>query len=359
MPTRSQVVTEHRLGGGKIAAVFPGRYPSELLSAMNVLPVEVWDPPVPVGPSSAHLQPFACSVAQRALALFLAGAGGADFLLFPHLCDTIQNLFTIVRDCIGSKAPCLLFNLPRNPALADVREFIQSRLHRLAESLLAGGASMWTDASLEAAVREKAEADLFLRNLYQARSMGKLACSNREFYALVRSAEFTRPADLVKNGRLVADAWCGPARLAGKGVVLSGVLPDWQLLELLDRFQVRVLDDDLISAGRRFPRAALPPAPDPWAAMCERLLGLPPCSTQGARVADRVEFLGRLVKESAAKGVIFHTIKFCEPELFYHPHLVASLKEKGIPVLLLESELHQPGQDVLAARVEAFAEMLR
>ena len=59
-----------------------------------------------------------------------------------------------------------------------------------------------------------------------------------------------------------------------------------------------------------------------------------------------------------AKGVIAHVIKFCDPYLTRLPAVQAALKEKGLPMLVLEGDctLRSLGQH--RTRIEAFAEML-
>jgi benzoyl-CoA reductase/2-hydroxyglutaryl-CoA dehydratase subunit BcrC/BadD/HgdB len=56
--------------------------------------------------------------------------------------------------------------------------------------------------------------------------------------------------------------------------------------------------------------------------------------------------------------VIFYTVKFCEPELFYHPGLRAGLQRAGIPSVVIEADIGEalPGQAL--TRIEAFLEMI-
>ena len=63
-------------------------------------------------------------------------------------------------------------------------------------------------------------------------------------------------------------------------------------------------------------------------------------------------------KESGARGVIGHTVKFCDPYLIRMPDIRDALKDEGIPFLLLEGDctLRSIGQH--RTRIEAFVEML-
>jgi benzoyl-CoA reductase/2-hydroxyglutaryl-CoA dehydratase subunit BcrC/BadD/HgdB len=64
------------------------------------------------------------------------------------------------------------------------------------------------------------------------------------------------------------------------------------------------------------------------------------------------------VRKTDAQGVIFCGIKFCEPEWFDVPQMVAALKDAGLKTLLLDLEVNQPLSGQLSTRVEAFVEMI-
>jgi len=75
--------------GRKAVAVLPVHYPKELLTALDLLAVEVWGPPgAPRGDAAGRIQTYVCAVVRNALG-FLAsgGADGVDAALFPHTCD--------------------------------------------------------------------------------------------------------------------------------------------------------------------------------------------------------------------------------------------------------------------------------
>jgi benzoyl-CoA reductase/2-hydroxyglutaryl-CoA dehydratase subunit BcrC/BadD/HgdB len=107
---------EKKEKGKKLFGIFPSQYPREILWAMNVLPVEIWDPPLEVIHANAHLQPYICSVVRLGLELILQGkCEGLDGFLFPHTCDSIQNLSSIVYDYLGVKKSCYFFYHPKSP----------------------------------------------------------------------------------------------------------------------------------------------------------------------------------------------------------------------------------------------------
>jgi len=107
---------QKRSHGRRLFGVFPAQYPKEILWAMNILPVEIWDPPLEVSLANGHLQAYICPVVKRGLELILQGQGkDLDGYLFPHTCDSIQNLASIVHDFLGVAQPCYFFYHPKAP----------------------------------------------------------------------------------------------------------------------------------------------------------------------------------------------------------------------------------------------------
>ena len=350
----------HRAGGGKVAGVFPGRYPREVLEAVGILPVEIWDPPGSALKAAAHLQPFVCSVAQRGLELLLQDKAAVDMLLFPHLCDTLQNLFTIARDVVEIPLPCYTFYMARNPHSAAAQAYIANQARALARSIEPVSGAPCTHDRLAAALDDAHAANEGLASLYRARAGGTWTGTNQAFYALVRQREYVSSRTLAGTlAQALPHDTDAPGKSPAARLVISGILPDPGFLQLLDERQVLVAEDDYLACGRRFIRSQRP-APDlsPFEAVAWDQLNLPPCSTTASPVQERLDFIEGLVRTAGAGGIVFHNVKFCEPELFDHPFLVRGLKERGIPSLILESELHQQHSGQFETRLDAFLEMI-
>lgn len=344
--------------GRYLFGVFPAQYPREILWAMDVLPVEIWDPPLEVSLANAHLQPYICSVVKHGLELILQGkCDDLDGFLFPHTCDSIQNLASIVNDYLGLDKPCYFFYHPKAPYRASSRQYYIEQLKALV-SRLEKQLGPIDPAQLKHRVAQGQKLAALLRELYNLRAHGALRASNAQFYQTIRYTEYLHPDDLIPllEGFLAdskGQAGVGPA------VLLSGVLPNPpEILALLDDLGVRVADDDLLSGSRRL---LIPPsqAEDPFEALAEGYFGMPPCTTKDSPVSERLDYLLDKIDLTGARGVIFYIVKFCEPELFDVPQLVEELKKRGLFTLIIDTELHQGLSGQLKTRVEAFAEMIR
>ncbi|MBU4278226.1 MAG: 2-hydroxyacyl-CoA dehydratase family protein [Proteobacteria bacterium] len=358
LPSRGDYFKQWRGGGGKVCAVFPAQYPKELLWAHGVLPMEVWDPPLAPARAQGHLQPYICSVVRQGLELLLAG--GMDevgAILFPHTCDSLQNLASLVADYLEPPAPSLFFYNPKAPFAAAAKGFYVSQLQALEDdlALIFGPAP---EGAMEQALEWSRRLSELYARAYARRAAGELGVGAAEFYRLLRAGEYLHPQDYIP----LLEAWLNEAPAQGgpqgQGILLSGVLPSPpDLMETLDGLDLRVVHDDLLSMSRRL----LYPPPGkggPLEALADCFLAMPPCSTRGSSLSERLEWLGGLAQSGGAQGVVFSVVKFCEPELFDLPELRRGLKEAGLPSLVLEVDVNQEVGGQAATRLEAFGEML-
>jgi benzoyl-CoA reductase/2-hydroxyglutaryl-CoA dehydratase subunit BcrC/BadD/HgdB len=350
---RRQKEIHHRRAFG----VFPAHYPKEILWAMDILPVEIWDPPLETSRAGAHLQPYICSVVKQGLELILQGkCHDLDGFLFPHTCDSIQNLASIVNDYLDVKKPCHFFYHPKAPYRASSRAYYVEQLRDLIRRIEEQLGPMHPGA-LEKRVRQGQELNAALRELYELRARGELNSGNQEFYGIVRQGEFLHPDDFLPLLRGFIEQARGVSS-SRSSVVLSGVLPSPRdMLPALDQLGVRIGEDDLLSCGRRFLVPSVE-ARDPFEVMTEAYFGMPPCSTKDSPISERLNAIEAMVARSHAGGVIFSMVKFCEPELFDVSQLVSELRKKEVPVLVFDTEVNEGLSGQTRTRIEAFVEML-
>lgn len=358
-PSRKAYLQEQRERHGRHPfGIFPAQVPREILWAMNVLPVEIWDPPLEGSQAGAHLQPYICSVVKLGLELILQGhCDSLEGFLFPHTCDSIQNLASLVHDYLGVRKPCYFFYHPKAPYSEASRIFYREELRDLA-SRLEKQLGPLDLSELSRRVEQGRKMSSLLGRLYELRARGELKASNEEFYRVVRQNEFLHPDDFIPLlERFVAAA--KGKDTAGTRVILSGVLPNPpQLLSLLDEHGVRIADDDLLSCSRRLLVPPGRPGGDPYETLTDSYFAMGPCSTRDSSVEDRARNLLEKVERSGSRGVIFCMLKFCEPELFDVPQLTEALRAQGVATLAIDTELNQGVSGQLATRIEAFVELL-
>jgi benzoyl-CoA reductase/2-hydroxyglutaryl-CoA dehydratase subunit BcrC/BadD/HgdB len=346
--------------GRQAVAVLPIHYPRELLTALEVLAVELWGPPGPPrGDDAGRVQSYVCSLVRNALA-FLAGghAAAVDGVLFPHTCDSIQQLATLCTDLGGWKKPAFTFLHPRGADRPSARRFVEAELRRLAGTLEQFTGRALTGERLAAALALHAEVDAARAALLEARA--RLPLDDTGLYTLLRRGEWRWPADhLAELKAALATLAPGPMQ-RGVPVLVTGYVPEPpSLLATLNGAGAFVAADDYAAVGRRVIRTPPAPQADPWRWLVDRYFAAPPCPTRGTDTAVRVAHLTGLAERSGARGVLIHVLKFCEPELFDVPAIRQAFAARGLPVLVLEGELEGALSGQAVTRLEAFAELLQ
>lgn len=345
--------------GRRALAVLPVHYPKELLTAFDVLAVELWGPPGPPrGDAAGRLQPYVCAVVRNALAFLAAGrADSVDAVLFPHTCDSLQGLATLVADFGGWSKKVFVFQHPR----AATRRSAQAQALSEMQSLSAEIES-WTGRALDPerlawAVRLHNEIDAARGALLRRR--GHLPLDDVQLYAALRRGEWLWPEDHLEELREMARQVRPDAAQDGVPVMITGYVPEpAALLEALNRAGAFVAADDYAAVGRRIATGS-PSGADPWTGLLARYLAHPPCPTQGADQPARMRHLAALAECAGVRGVLVHVQKFCEPELFDVPAIRRTFAERGLPILVIEGEMERELSGQTLTRLEAFVELLR
>lgn len=344
----------------RVVTVLPIHYPKALLWAANILPVELWGPPgEPRGPANGRIQSYVCPVARNALA-FLAhgGADITDAVLFPHTCDSLQQLATLAPDFGGLDKKVFRFYHPKGERRTSSINFLLTEHQRLADEI-----SAWTQKELQST--KLSEALNLWKNIMQLQQKlleHRVQCpwDDTQLYTWLRRGEFLWPTDYLLELQEAERALEPSPRNSQIGVLVTGYVPEpknW--LAVLNQAGAQIVADDYAAVGRRVLRQPWPTTSSPFEVLGELWFALPPCPTKHTDLKYRLSYLENLFQQSHAQGVIIHTIKFCEPELFDVPAIRQHFSTKGIPVLHLETELEKNISGQMTTRIEAFVEMLR
>jgi benzoyl-CoA reductase/2-hydroxyglutaryl-CoA dehydratase subunit BcrC/BadD/HgdB len=354
-PSRSEVIAEHKAGGGFIAGILPIHYPRALLRAFNFLPVEIWGPPgVDSTFGEAHLQPYVCSIVRNALSfIHSSSAELVDVFIVPHACDSLQGLGSMLLDFVPPSQPVFPIYLPRGNFL-DARKFLKEEFEALFRKLESITNFSPTESDLLEAILREEKVDAMLVDLHEKRSTFGL--SNYEFYRLIRSREYLPIACFTQ----IAEEILGvddKESSEGIPIMLSGILLEpMALLQKLDELGARIVVDDLACCGRRlYPTGE---SQQPYQRMAERILNAPPDWSRGSPIQARLDDLVKKCEAFEVKGVLFYNIKFCEPELFDIPELRKGLKDAGIQSTVIEVDINDPVSHQVLTRAEAFLEMI-
>lgn len=356
---RVATIREQQARGRKAVAVLPVHYPKPLLTALDVLAVELWGPPGPPrGPDAGRLQAYVCAVARNALAFMAAGqADVVDGMLFPHTCDSIQGLATLAPDFGGWSKPCFRYLHPKGEERPSARTFVRAELERLARELEDFTGRKLEEAALRRALELHAEIDRRRAQLLDGRA--RLAMTDRELYDLLRRGEYLWPEDHLKELE-AATARLGEATVwRGLPLMITGYVPEpMSLFDHLTAAGAFVAADDYAAVGRRVLRVPVEEDVDPFVTLVRQAFEAPPCSTRSASQERRLDYLVGVYRRGHCAGIVVHVPKFCEPELFDVPAVRSRFAAEGQPLLYLEGELEAELSAQAQTRLDAFCEMV-
>lgn len=148
------------------------------------------------------------------------------------------------------------------------------------------------------------------------------------------------------------------------GIFLAGspiFFPNFKLYHLLEQAGMFVQADDLCSAERAFPGAAVCEDTSRHGmlkALAERYHRGCSCPTY-ADNERRVNTILRVTEQYGIKGVVFHVLKGCHPYDLESFTLEKILRKKGLKFLKIETDYMKEDSQNLLTRLEAFRQTLR
>ncbi|HNR36243.1 MAG TPA: 2-hydroxyacyl-CoA dehydratase family protein [Candidatus Hydrogenedentes bacterium] len=333
--------------------------PEELLHAAGYLPVRVLGWSDGTQNADSLIQSYACSLARGALEAGLSGT--LDFLslmIFPHTCDTIQNLTDIWKRNVSSMKHFAL-SVPVETGTDHAVTYFLNELRRLKAFLEAQGRPV-TDGAVRAAILLYDQHRKAMRALYAEHRKNPSAIGARGLAAVALSAFYVpRTQHLAWLTQLLAAVGHTASLPDAKPrvVVLGSVCQDIGYLDAIESAGCVVVDDDLCTGARPFAVEAVEDA-DPLRALARMYLDRRTCASKHRDGYDPGAEIAKRAREAGARGVIFLFTKFCDPWAFDYPRMREALDNVQVPSLLLEIEQNQPPSAHFQTRVAAFSEML-
>lgn len=304
-----------------------------------------------------NLCPHVKSILDRALAGDLPPLAG---MVFMNSCDAMRRLCDAWRTLPGG-APSVLIDLPVTTDRASVA-FFAGELKRLAGTLETWGGGPLSPERIQRGIGGyNILADL-LKELDGRVDEGTLTDGPARLQtAFNRAATSTFGETAAYIRGLLAEPAKGGATDAVPLYLFGNVLPDPEAFRLFADCGARIASSDLCSGTRMFQTIGIDTGEDFYAHLAGAVLRQGPCArtfdpSRPLRMAD--DLLDQ-ARAAGARGVICHTVKFCDPYLSRLAAVRQTLQQAGMPFLVLEGDctLRSVGQQ--RTRIEAFVEMLR
>ena len=285
-----------------------------------------------------------------------------DFIgsVFINSCDAMRRLADAWQE-IRKNEKTILIDLPATSGESAVIYF-KSEIKRLAERLETWTGKAITPEDILRSIDKTNKISILFSEISQRFRNGKITGGRASLQDIYNQASmqpidatFTQLETLKHQPDVKAENTGIPVYLFGN------VMPDPEAFSMIESCGAVITDDDFCTGSRMFPFMEIADHNDIYLGLAKALLTKTPC----ARTFDPSHPIGiaeDIVKQASkvnARGVIGHTVKFCDPYLERLPVIREELKNPGLPLLVLEGDcpLRSIGQQ--KTRIEAFIEMLK
>ncbi|MEJ5186814.1 MAG: 2-hydroxyacyl-CoA dehydratase family protein [Candidatus Geothermincolales bacterium] len=318
--------------------------PVEILEAAGLSHRRLTGIPEEAERADAYLHPSMCPYLKACLAEGLSLPGFRRHAVFVNACDAMRRLYDTWSELFPD-AFVHLVDLPRGNSPRDL-DILAGELRLLSRRMSEYFCVEVTGEALLESCRKREEK----RSAYLESSAG-LPASQRALLSLdLQSSRWEAPRRAEER----------PDSAGGVPVAVVGnFLNPHGLLRQLETAGADVVLLDICNGDRPF----LAPIPveatgeDPFSQLAAGYLKRSHC----ARMQDfegRVGLLLDKLEETGAAGVIYASLKFCDPYIYEFPSLEKALEARGFPVLRLESDYLDAHAGQVSTRVEAFLEMI-
>jgi benzoyl-CoA reductase/2-hydroxyglutaryl-CoA dehydratase subunit BcrC/BadD/HgdB len=331
-------------------------FPEEIVMAAGFTPYKILgDVETSNDPADQYVFGFVCPFSRSALTEGLLHSDKWAGIAICHGCDVTNNQFDIWKRHV--KTDFLYWiNSPANNN-STARRFHVREVRRFMEHLERQFGVQITDDKLREAIRLSNHVKALLRELASLRARRDI--DNREYHALVRRALQEPKVSLIPVLERTLLEWeARPGFPEDKVPVLvtGSDLTYAQWPEAMEAAGLRMVRDDL-GTGERYFAASIAEDGDPVEALVDYHDRIPQPPTRLPFEAQ-LDYLLKSLAETRVKGVVFQTLKFCEPHLLCQPTLVGEIKKAGYKVITLEREYTPTVDHQVISRLETFREIV-
>jgi benzoyl-CoA reductase/2-hydroxyglutaryl-CoA dehydratase subunit BcrC/BadD/HgdB len=366
------VLEKSRDDGTKVVGYFPGGYvPEELIYAAGAIPVcllsggdaRIADEALSLVPSV--ICPFARAQIGKMLLEKDPVYTSLDLLVVPSTCQHMKKIGDV---CEYHEGPQVFkLGIPYERDKDFELEYYRDRLIALKERLETVTGTSITDSRLAEAIGIYNRLRGLLRELSQTRRTGGSQSVSALDFVRLNHASFHADPVATTN---VLEAICAADRSEAADdrdasrprLLLMGpnlALGDYDLLTMVSAAGADIVIEEVFEGIRDYWHS-IETTGDPLEALADGyLLGKRPAAFMRGSMRARLQFALSLARDFDVSGVLWYQLLCCEfydEEAYYFQ---TALGERGIPMLVVESDYHTLDSGPLRTRLAAFVETLR
>ncbi len=355
----TETISKIKQNYSPVIGYFTNKFPVELSHALHLTPVRMMalpHPEIQQGISERYIQTFGCSWLRRIIDNGIAGGYPLDEVVFSTgTCDSLQNVSDIWRKVFSPQMTHnITFPLHHTPTastylLNEFRSFIEYIQDRFPDTP--------SEISLSQSIKEYNQKRLFLQKIQEMVSRRKIQYNvlAKMLYIgdLLPINEFNNFMDyfFLESMEQITDS--PELENIPRIAVVGGMWDNWHLFDIPECDGIVV--DDFSFGNRNFNYTL--PISDSLSEYTQKQLERIPEPT-AFDTNQRLNNVESLIKDHKVDGVVFLTMKFCDPDTFELVPIRERLKTLEIPHLSIESTSELSNLNQLRTRLAAFTELL-
>jgi len=371
---RPEELAEARKKGQKVVGWIGYNIPEELIYALGLIPVRLGnggdDKLVTIG--SSYISSKNCVYTRQLVGEFSEKTDpyilNSDLVAIDSTCIQLYRVGEIIHYYFN--VDTVYLGVPRNFYLPEAQKYFFKELEEFSSKLEEyAGTKLDTQRFSESiklfsSIREK------IQKLYefQAGSSAKIGWHevynvvqagyylDREQYSLYLSELLEELRE--KQGEPIIEDNEGEARVFLAGSVIPP--KDHKLIEIIEDLGGRIVGDDLWSG--LVPALNVDIKEPSLESLANAYINRVPHGAlpyTDLKTDKRLENFRKSIDTYKAKGVIYHTLRYCDPYSFKATETKNVIKQDGIPLLEIHTEYAGSDVEGIRTRTEAFLEMLR
>lgn len=355
--------------GIKIIGYFPGNYvPEEIIYASGAIPLclihggspRTADAGLSILPQI--ICPFARAQVGERILKENPYYGLMDMLVAPITCQHLKKVAELWE--YEDELEVFKLGIPHQHTNDFEVEYFYNRLHALKDRLQSFTGNEITNDGLERAITLYNRIRELLRNISLLRRATPPPISALEFIKLNHASFYADPVSMIevlesvyyelKNKQTSASRDRPRILLLGPNIGLG----DYTILELAETIGSDIVVEDLCE-GTRYYWHDIDNKGDLYMSLVRGyLLERVPCAFMRYSTKKRLDFVLKLIDDFNVSGVIWYELQCCETydsEAYYFSEKMA---ERGIPILVVESDYTTANTGQLRTRLQAFTEIV-
>ena len=335
--------------------------PLELIYAAGFLPYRIDGHSKPVRNADSYIHPNFCQVVKSTIDVAIDGGyNSLEGVIFVNSCDAMRRLHDVWKRYVPTKFIYIL-DVPMGHSTLGPK-YLRAEFEKLKHALEKNTSNTITDKLLEEAVDLFVESRSLFNRLNALRLKNPPIISGKETIEISSNFFKSNPTLWNQNikSRLENDLKdsSGDINDAHPRIILSGSpIHDAEFISFIEECGLNVVYEDLCT-GSKFFDLNITKSNDLLSSLSEAYLYRTPCARM-MNIEERANKIYEMSKKFNTKGVIHHSLKFCDVYLYDVPRLKELLVDKNLNVLFLESDGTLGSLNQMKTRIEAFSEIIR